>query len=175
MLILNKYEFNTLVIKWTSLFIFSLLVLLWLSPDSYLMHNYGTRYDASWFFTAGKAWMEGMTPYIDFADSKGPILWLIYGIGYLISPISYHGVFWLTIVAYTIAFNFLWRTSRLFLSKRESFFVIAFIPFFLFFTAYHNEVRAEDFCMPGICGGIYYACNSLKHNRQGIGGGAKIR
>lgn len=173
MLILNKYKFDTLIIKWTSLFIFSLLVLLWLSPDSYLMHDYGTRYDSSWFFTAGKAWMEGMTPYIDFADSKGPILWLIYGIGYLISPTSYHGVFWLTIVAYTIAFNFLWRTSRLFLSKRESLFVIASIPFFLFFIAYHNEVRAEDFCMSGICGGIYYACNSLKHNRQHIGGGQR--
>ena len=45
-------------------------------------------------------------PYLDFADSKGLLLWLIYGIGYLISPTSYIGVFWLSIIAYTITFEF---------------------------------------------------------------------
>ena len=29
--------------------------------------------------------MNGMVPYVDFTDSKGPSLWLIYGIGYLLS------------------------------------------------------------------------------------------
>ena len=30
--------------------------------------------------------MNGLTPYVDFTDSKGPLLWLIYGIGYLRAP-----------------------------------------------------------------------------------------
>lgn len=153
-----------------ALFVFSFILLLWLSPDSYLMQICGTRYDASWFFTCGKAWMEGMTPYIDFADSKGPLLWLIYGIGYLLSPTSYHGVFWLSVVAYTITFHFIWLIARLFLDRKESALVLSVMPFFLFFITYHNEVRAEDFCMPSICGGILLTCRMLCSS-DSIGGG----
>ena len=61
-------------------FIYSSLLLFCISPDSYTHDLFG-RYDSSWFFMCGKAWMEGLTPYVDFADSKGPLLWLIYGVG----------------------------------------------------------------------------------------------
>lgn len=148
-------------VRWVAFVAFSFLVLLCLSPDSYIMEAYGVRYDSSWFFTAGKAWMEGMTPYVDFTDSKGPLLWLIYGLGYLLTPTSYHGVFWLSVLAYAAAFTFVWRTSRLFVGKREALLVLCTMPLFLFFITYHNEVRAEDFCMPAICGGIYFTCSAL--------------
>ena len=52
------------------------LMLLMLSIDSPCYEVWG-RLDSSWFFTSGKAWMNGMTPYVDFADSKGPLLWLM--------------------------------------------------------------------------------------------------
>jgi len=119
------------------------------------------REDSAWFFTAGKAWMEGMTPYIDFADSKGPLLWLIYGIGYLLSPTSYIGVFWISILAYTLTFAVLWRTARLFFGKRESLIVLVLMPVLMFYRVLHDEVRAEDFCMLGICIGIYCTCRAL--------------
>lgn len=157
------------VLHWTTLFLMSFVLLLLLSPDSYLADIYGMRCDSAWFFTCGKAWVEGMTPYVDFADSKGPLLWLIYGSGYLLSPVSYHGVFWLSVIIYTVAFHFIWLTARLFLEERESAFVVLVMPFFLFFIVYHNEVRAEDFCIPAICGGIYFTCRDLlgKSNAQG--------
>ena len=81
------------------LFILALGVLFIISPDSYT-HDLFFRIDTAWFFTCGKAWMNGMIPYIDFADSKGPLLWLIYGIGYLLSPHNYLGMFWLSVVLY---------------------------------------------------------------------------
>ncbi len=155
---------------WAMLFLLSFVLLLLLSPDSYLADIYGMRCDSAWFFTCGKAWMEGMTPYVDFADSKGPLLWLIYGLAYLLSPATYHGVFWLSVVAYTVAFHFIWLTARMFLEKRESAFVVLAMPFFLFFIVYHNEVRAEDFCVPAICGGIYFTCRQLLGNTR-LGGG----
>jgi len=33
-------------------------------------------------------------PYVDFIDSKGPLLWLIYGVGYVITPHSFIGEAW---------------------------------------------------------------------------------
>ena len=155
---------------WTTLFFLSFVLLLLLSPDSYLADTYALRCDSAWFFTCGKAWMEGMIPYVDFADSKGPLLWLIYGLGYLLSPVSYHGVFWLSVVAYMLTLHFVWLTARLFLHPKESAFVLVSIPFFLFFIIYHNEVRAEDFCIPAICGGIYFTCRELIDLRASVGG-----
>ncbi len=134
---------------------------MWLSPDSFLAHACAFHCDSACFFEAGKAWMEGMVPYVDFADSKGPLLWLIYGVGYLISPTSYVGVFWLSVFAYSLTFIFVWRTARLFVGWRESVFVLCAMPAFLFFSMFHNEIRAEDFCMPWLCIGIYCTCRVL--------------
>ncbi len=159
------------VLHWTLLFLLSFVLLLLLSPDSYLADSYALRCDSAWFFTCGKAWMEGMIPYVDFADSKGPLLWLIYGLGYLLSPVSYHGVFWLSVVAYMITLHFVWLTARLFLTPKESAFVLVAIPFFLFLIIYHNEVRAEDFCISAICGGIYFACRELLNTSSPMRGG----
>lgn len=167
---MNCLSFHHKALHWATLFAFSFLLLQWLSPDSYLMEQYGIRYDASWFFSCGKAWMEGLTPYVDFADSKGPLLWLIYGVGYLLSPRSYHGVFWLSVVCYMVAFHFVWRTARLWLRRRTSALVVAALPFFLFFVTYHNEVRAEDFCMPAFCGGLCFMCRALQGSSTAASG-----
>ena len=78
------------------LFIYALLFITVFNEDSFLFEIF-PRADESWLFTAGKAWMNGMTPYVDFADSKGPLVWLIYGLGYLIDHDSYLGVYFMTI------------------------------------------------------------------------------
>ena len=90
--------------------------------------------------------MNGLTPYIDFADSKGPLLWLIYGMGYLNSHSDYTGVFWLSVISYTATFYCLYRAALLFVPRRAHAIVSALlmaIPFFL--PPFHYEVRAEDF------------------------------
>ena len=68
-----------------------------------------------------------MIPYVDFADSKGPLLWLIYGIGYLISPHDYLGVFLLSIPLYTCIFYYLFKISFIFLQdKRKSIIIMRY-------------------------------------------------
>jgi len=71
--------------------LWSFLVLLFLSPDSPLFHTCH-HIDSAWFFIEGKALMNGLRPYVDFSDCKGPLLWLVYGIGYLISPRNFLGM-----------------------------------------------------------------------------------
>ena len=58
-----------------SVFLLVFVVMLFISKDSY-MHDLPNHNDSAWFFMCGKAWMNGMVPYVDFADSKGPLLWL---------------------------------------------------------------------------------------------------
>ena len=147
--------------KFVCFFFYSFFLLFFLSPDSYLYDVY-FRCDSAWFFTCGKAWMNGMVPYVDFADSKGPLLWLIYGIGYLLNSHSYVGVFWVTCVFYAVSFTFAYKTSRLYLDRKASVIVLALLPAFLFFKELHDEVRAEDFCNTFIIISLYSLCCILK-------------
>ena len=137
--------------------LYSLILLFFLSPDSYLYDLYN-RYDSAIFFTCGKAWMNGMVPYVDFADSKGPLLWLIYGIGYLISHHSYVGVFWISVGFYTATLFIAYRLCRLYLSERLSTVAVAIFPIFILLYWYHSEMKAEDFCNPFVLLSIYFVC-----------------
>lgn len=137
------------------IYIYSFFLLLLLSPDSYLYDLYH-RCDSAWFFTCGKAWMNGQIPYVDFADSKGPLLWLIYGCGYLIHHYSYVGVFWMSSVFYATSLFFAYKLSKIFISTNSTIIVLALLPIFLFYKKYHYEVRAEDFCYPFIFASLYH-------------------
>ena len=48
--------------------------------------------DGNAFFTMGKGMFNGKVPYKDLFEQKGPLLYLIYGIGYLISHDTLLGV-----------------------------------------------------------------------------------
>ena len=141
--------------------LYSFVLLFFLSPDSYLRDLY-YRCDSAIFFMCGKAWMNGMTPYVDFADSKGPLLWLIYGIGYLLNHHSYVGVFWISILFYTATLYIAYKLSRLFLEPRPSALCVALLPAVMFLNHYHGEVRAEDFCYPFVMYCLYALCKAIK-------------
>lgn len=131
----------------------NLLLLLWAAAvvslcgnDGFLRIEY-PRWDSSWFYMGGKAWMEGLIPYVDFSDSKGPLLWLIYGIGYLISPDSFIGVYLLEILVYWATFCLIYRSALMISANRTlALTVAALMPIAYFFPVIHNEMRVEDFC-----------------------------
>ena len=125
---------------------YAFVLLLVCSRDGFLRTPYMNA-DPNWFFMAGKAWMEGMTPYIDFADSKGPLLWLIYGIAYLLSPDSFAGVFLLEVLFFGLTFYLLYRSARLLVDNEGGAILASMmmaLPFF--FPGMHDEMRPEDFC-----------------------------
>lgn len=125
--------------------IISFCTLLLLSPDSYT-HDLFDRIDSGWFFTCGKAWMNGMVPYVDFADSKGPLLWLIYGIAYLISSDNYLGVLFISIFLYSTIFYYVFKTANIFLTDLYDSIIVVLMMIASFFCRwYHYEIRAEDF------------------------------
>ena len=126
--------------------VFAILALLLVSWDSYL-YDLWQHHDVIWFYMCGKAWMNGMTPYVDFADSKGPLLWLIYGIGYLISPHDYTGMFWISCVLYTFIFYQCYKCATLFVRDTRLALVAVLLSAVFFLSGLtHIEVRAEDYC-----------------------------
>ncbi len=138
--------------------LFATIALFLVSPDSYT-HDLFQRNNSAWFFMCGKAWMNGMVPYVDFSDSKGPLLWLIYGVGYLISHYNYIGVFWITCLFYAFSYFFAYKIAHLFLkSSRLSFLTAMVMTIFFFNGIYHREIKTEDFAETFMMGAIYGSC-----------------
>ena len=140
-------------------------VLFFASYDSFT-HDLFYRCDSAWFFMCGKAWMNGLVPYVDFADSKGPLLWLIYGIGYLIDNDSYIGMFWIETVFYAVTLLYAYKSARIWLSPHKSAIAAALLPLALFFPSTHSEMRAEDFCHPFQMIALYYLLECLYNNKK---------
>lgn len=148
-----------------ALALFAISTLLFISPDSYL-HDLYNRVDSAIFYMCGKAWMEGMTPYVDFTDSKGPFLWLIYGIGYLISPRDYTGVFWLSCVNYTITLWLVYRAALLLLrDRRWALLCAVLMPLAYFYPYIHEEIKTEDFAQPFIMLCLYGCLQLIYESR----------
>lgn len=125
---------------------FSLCLLLLTSADGFFRYP-SLRGDNAWFYMSGKAWMEGMIPYVDFTDSKGPLIWLIYGLAYLISPQTYSGLFIFEVIAYWLTFYVLFRCANLFLkNKAQSLFAAMTMGLMYFYPGMHDQIRLEDFC-----------------------------
>ncbi len=137
------------------------LLLLFLSIDSPFFEIWG-RTDSSWYFTAGKAWVEGMIPYVDFSDSKGPLLWLIYGLGYLISNNDFVGVWILTCISYWITIWFIYGIVLLFIDSRWVALLVGILMLWCYFNPFmHYETRPEDFCQPFIAMSMWATCRVL--------------
>lgn len=144
------------------LLVYSFVLMLFISTDSYLYDLY-YHIDSPSFFMAGKAWMSGMVPYVDFADSKGPLLWVIYGLGYLISHHSYVGVFWISILFIAGTLFFGYKLCRLFADEEESALATVALPFLL--LCFQFEIKSEDFCYPFVMISLYSTSRVLKDRR----------
>lgn len=145
---------------------FVTLLLFIISPDSYT-HDLYNRVDSAWFFMCGKAWMNGMIPYVDFSDSKGPLLWLIYGIGYLLSRYNYIGIFWISCLWYSLVYFYTYKVAYVFLKKRRPSLICSiFMTLSYFYPWYHYETRAEDFCLLFIILSLYEVVLFLYDGRK---------
>lgn len=149
---------RTDMIVWVTMAVFAVVTLFLVSADSWT-HCLYDHYDSATFFASGKAWMSGMVPYVDFSDSKGPLLWLIYGVGYLLSPRTMHGVFWITCLCYSIIFWWLYKTAFIYLkNNRLSIVASVTTAVSIFFPMVRYETRAEDFALFFLVWALYHVC-----------------
>lgn len=115
--------------------------------------------------------MNGYIPYVDVSESKGPLLWLFFGIAYLLSNISYFGVFVMSCLWYSAILGIVFNTSKyLCCSKVESLAVSLLMVVVLFSPwQYSGEFRAEDLCQLFLVTGMLSAVRIIyKGNSHSI-------
>lgn len=102
--------------------------------------------DINLYFNMGKALFNGSTPYTEAFDHKGPLIFFIYGLGYLISHTSFSGMFILELIGWVILGYSAYYTARLFLEKEYSFLVALAFPLIVL-THTQEGGSAEEFIL----------------------------
>lgn len=150
--------------KKNSIFIYCLilafLALLITSKNSFL-YPLNDWVDANAFFTVGKSMFNGIVPYKDIFEQKGLILYLIYGIGYLISPKSFHGVFIIEVLFFAIFLYYVHKIICLFLKNKYSYIFLPILTVLITTSvSFVHGGSCEEFCLPFFAISLYYY---LKH------------
>ncbi len=118
--------------------------------------------DTNSFFTMGKALINGIDIYKDLFEQKGPFLYLIYGIGYIISNKSFLGVYIMEVISFTFFLKITYETLCIIECKNKKY-IMLFIPFMITTSiAFYGGGSAEEFCLPFIAYNIKLIVKYLK-------------
>lgn len=143
-------------------FTLAFLFLMICSKNSFL-YRINDWVDANAFFTVGKGMVRGDIPYLDLFEQKGPLLYLIYGLGSLISYKSFLGVFLLEVVSFSIFLYYAYKTISLFFDEKKAYFILPiFILCIVTLNSFSHGGSAEEFSLPFLMMSLYYLVLYLK-------------
>ena len=119
----NKDNFVNICNKNKFLIIFfcfglSFILLFFCSKCSFLYPFNGWD-DFNSFYTIASGWANGLIPYKDLFEQKGPLLYLIFLIGYYISPGKFTGVFILEIIFFGFVLYVSSKIIDMFIDKKK--------------------------------------------------------
>ena len=134
------------------------------SMCSYL-YPYQNRVDQNCFFTVGKGMMTGLVPYRDLFEQKGPLLYFLHGLAYLISPDSFIGVFGLEVASMTLWFVYLYKLARLYTTPRPAMLLVSAAGVLtVVANCFLRGDNAEEFCLPLLTIGLYHLLLFARRN-----------
>lgn len=130
--------------------------------------------DSAQFQTIGRGWAEGMIPYRDFFDHKGPVIFFVDMLGFAISGTS-SGIFVIQIILMFITLAALFKTAKL-VTHENAYGMAAVVMSLLALTlVYGDGNMTEEYCLPFISLSTYFQlryfyegeqCDDKKHDRR---------
>lgn len=118
--------------------------------------------DSSVFKTIALLMEDGLMPYRDSFDHKGPLLYILNWIGNNIS--YYKGIWLIEFLFMTATFFIVYKIARLSCNIRNSF-VVMLVSCSLLFYYFEGGNLVEEYAMPFIAAAIYIFIDYLKNNR----------
>ena len=121
--------------------------------------------DANSYFSMGKALFNGKMPYRDVFDQKGPYLYFLYGLAYLVSHTTFAGVFILEVICAFLDLVGIYYILRLYLKRNTALF---FSPLTLAVAvsskSFYWGGSAEEICYPLLVWGLYLSIEYFKNS-----------
>lgn len=120
--------------------------------------------DSNSFFTMGKGMVNGKILYKDLFEQKGPLLYLIHAIAYIISNKTFIGVYIFEIISFAVFLYYSAKIMSLFVRKIHALWGLPLLSFTILSSyVFLKGDSAEEFCLPLLAFGLYHFLNYFKN------------
>lgn len=161
----NKSSFEKLNIF---LFFYSFFIMLFFTQTSPFF-TLTEWVDSNAFFTVGKSMANGLVPYQDIFEQKGPLLYGLHALAYSFSHSTFVGVYILESLAMFVNVVLAFKISRLYLNWMPSAFIsISFPVLVLNQNAFRFGDSAEEFSIPFIMALLYMIFKYFKYESDSL-------
>lgn len=157
----NKKKFQVVSIAFCGLVAFAFLLLCSRSSFLYAYNNWD---DANSYFSMGKALFNGKVIYRDILDQKGPFLYFVYGLAYLLSHTTFRGVFLMELILSSIFLYFAKKSIELYVKPSVACMLLPVLAAVIYSSvSFYWGGSAEEVELPFFGIGLYLL---LKHYRE---------
>ena len=122
--------------------------------------------DFNSFYTVGSCWYKGLIPYKDLFEQKGPFLYIIFMIGYLLTPNKFTGIFILEILFLTVTLYISNKIITLFIKNKTNLIILPLYATILTTSiSFIEGGSSEEFNLLFTTTTIYYILKYLKKSK----------
>lgn len=123
--------------------------------------------DVNCFFTVGKAIWEGVVPYRDLYEQKGPVLYFLFAISALVSDRSFFGVYLLEVVTFGLFLYFSGKLAQLYLGQSKTVWaILAVLALILVISpAFAHGGGVEEISLFTLAYGLYSVTAAMHDKR----------
>ena len=155
---------NRLLLVWSMLLS---AIFIGLASKSSPLYPLNDWVDVNYFFSMGRFIVDGMVPYRDLYEHKGPVLYFVFAIIALFSQESYVGVYLLEVVTYGLFLFYSGLIAQLYLDKTRIIYLLiaiiaALLPMSWSFT---HGGSVEQHCLFMLAYALYSFLRAMQENR----------
>jgi len=123
-------------------------------------------FDSAFFQSIGKLWLEGIIPYRDFFDHKGPLLFMINALGYVF-PNTRLGLFLVQSAFFSISLTLAYLTLRQFINPKYS--VVILLVMILYLGMVFGEGNlSEEYSLTFVFCMLLFQAKWLKNQKKAM-------
>ena len=159
----NEKSFTRRVAVFHAAILFAAVAFLYLFSYSTSPRYFFIGSDSLIFQAVGFCWAEGQLPYIGMFENKGPLIFAIDALGYLIYP--RYGIFPLQIPFMYFSLLFTWRAVELYWSRSATVKILLF-TIFVRAEVFAEGNRTEEYSMPFLLAAGYFFLRWLKEEKN---------
>ena len=147
-------------------FVISFIIVALYSTSTSFLYTEPSAGDSAIFMTIGKYWAEGFVPYVDFWDSKGPMIFFVNALGFALVHSKY-GIFIIQLLSLSIAVYYIFRLYRTTFNQLWSL-CLTTLSIFSIGMIYDGGNTAEEYLLPFLTYSFYSLYRyGLKYEQTG--------
>lgn len=147
-------------------FLISAILVLLLCSSCSPLYGFNPWVDSNCFFTVGKSVWSGKVIYRDLYEQKGPLLYFIHSVSYLLSKDTFLGVWFFEVAAAFILLHFSYKTLCLFARPSAGLFLPPVLAVIFSSRSFVWGDSAEEFCLCLLSYPLFVSLKNLKEEKE---------